>query len=232
MNFTGMQDRLRQELLRRIRRGTVSVSLLARQTGFCEAHVSNFLRARRQLSLEGVDRMLSAQRIDPMDLLRNADHGGRWEDELSHVPVVSAATAMFEPQIRAVATLSVLQAPAAMLESARPRTTQQRRPWARFVAVSISEGDAAAMSPVLQPNAVVLIDRHYTSLNAYRRNRENLYAVRDVARLAIRYLDFKSERLLLRPHSLSWPVQLVDLAPAESLLDVIVGRVVMILNEV
>lgn len=232
MNFTGMQDRLRQELLRRIRRGTLSVSLLARQTGFCEAHVSNFLRARRQLSLEGIDRFLSAQRIDPVDLLRTPEQSRRWEDELIHVPVVSAATAMFEPQIRAVATLSVLQAPAALLENARPLTTQQRKPWARFVAVSISEEDAAAMDPVLKPHAMVLVDRHYTSLTAHRRNRENLYAVRDVARLAIRYLDFKSERLLLRPHSLDSPVQLVDLAPSESLLNVIVGRVVMILNEV
>ena len=88
------------------------------------------------------------------------------------------------------------------------------------------------MDPVLQPHALVLIDRHYTSLSAYRRNRDNLYAVRDAARLAIRYLDFESQRLILRPHSRGYPVQLIDLAPAENLLDVIVGRVVMILNEV
>ena len=46
MNFTQMHERLRLELLRRIQRGTVSVSLLARQTGLGQSHLSNFLRSR------------------------------------------------------------------------------------------------------------------------------------------------------------------------------------------
>ncbi len=53
MNFTQMHERLRVELLRRIERGTLSVSLLARQTGFGKSHLSNFLHSRRKLSLEG-----------------------------------------------------------------------------------------------------------------------------------------------------------------------------------
>ena len=47
MNFTQMHERLRLELLRRIQRGTLSVSLLSRQTGFGQAHLSNFLNRKR-----------------------------------------------------------------------------------------------------------------------------------------------------------------------------------------
>jgi len=50
MNFTQMHERLRLELLRRIQRGTLSVSLLARQTGFGQAHLSNFYTAAPTLA--------------------------------------------------------------------------------------------------------------------------------------------------------------------------------------
>ena len=69
MNFTQMHERLRLELLRRIQRGTVSVSLLGRQSGFGQAHLSNFLHGRRQLSLDAMDRILAAQHLTVADLL-------------------------------------------------------------------------------------------------------------------------------------------------------------------
>jgi hypothetical protein len=69
MNFTQLQERVRLELLRRIERGTLSVSLLARQTGLGQSHVSNFLRARRGLSLGTLDKVLHAQRLQVADLL-------------------------------------------------------------------------------------------------------------------------------------------------------------------
>ncbi len=79
MNFTQMHERLRLELLRRIERGTSSVSLLARQTGFGKSHLSNFLHSRRQLSLQGLDRILTTQHMACGDLLQlgaNSDAGG------------------------------------------------------------------------------------------------------------------------------------------------------------
>src|ERR1019366_10591889 len=69
MNFTQMHERLRLELLRRIQRGTLSVSLLARQTGFGQSHLSNFLNTRRKLSLDAMDRILTAQHMAAADLL-------------------------------------------------------------------------------------------------------------------------------------------------------------------
>jgi hypothetical protein len=69
MNITQMHERLRLELLRRIQRGTLSVSLLSRQTGFGQSHLSNFLRSRRQLSLEAMDRIFAAQQLTIAALL-------------------------------------------------------------------------------------------------------------------------------------------------------------------
>src|SRR5579863_10212162 len=90
MNFLQMHERLRLELLRRIQRGTLSVSLLARQTGFGQSHISNFLRSRRQLSLEALDRVLIAQHMTAGDLLPLKITHGDWngEDENGRVHLV------------------------------------------------------------------------------------------------------------------------------------------------
>jgi len=110
MNFTQMQERLRVELLRRIQRGTLSISLLARQTGFGKSHLSNFLHARRQLSLAGIDRMLTAQYMAAEDLLQLGAHHVqlRQAEETSSIPLVSHTTALFEPYIRDSAVQKML----------------------------------------------------------------------------------------------------------------------------
>jgi hypothetical protein len=87
------------------------------------------------------------------------------------------------------------------------------------------------MNPVILPNAIVLLDRHYISLAPYRVNRPNLYAVRHNAHLRIRYLDFILNRIVLRPYNLAYPVDLIEPDPDESPGDLIAGRVVIILNE-
>lgn len=233
MNFTQMHERLRLELLRRIHRGTASVSLLARQTGFGQAHLSNFLRCRRQLSLEAMDRILTAQHLAIADLLPAAHQADFWPEKESGsaVPVVSHATALFEPTVRPSAIQSMLHLPAAALQTVHARTSKLRRAWQRFVAVRIAGADALPMEPVVLPEAIVLIDRHYNSLLAYRPHRANLYAVRHGAHLAVRYVDFSSSRLVLRPHNLAFPVELVDVGPGESPNELLTGRIVLILNE-
>jgi hypothetical protein len=68
MNFSQLHERLRLEVLRRIDRGALSGSLLARQTGFPQSHISNFLHRKRTLSIEGADRLLAAQMLSVADL--------------------------------------------------------------------------------------------------------------------------------------------------------------------
>ncbi|HEY3707717.1 MAG TPA: hypothetical protein VGL22_21835 [Terracidiphilus sp.] len=232
MNFSQMHERLRLEVLRRIQRGTVSVSLPARQTGFGQSHLSNFLNARRQLSLEGMDRILAAQQLTAADLLPSRA-SPVWGDEqdLLHVPVVSHATAMFEPQIRPGAVQRLVQVQAGLLAGCWARCSTSRRAWVRFLAIETGAGDGGAMDPVVLAGAVLVLDRHYNTLQQYRPARANLYAIRHDARLKIRYADFQTSRLLLRPYNRAAPVELIDPEPGEAPGDLIVGRVVQVMNE-
>ncbi|MGB0062887.1 MAG: helix-turn-helix domain-containing protein [Terracidiphilus sp.] len=229
-----MHERLRLELLRRIQRGTLSVSLLARQTGFGQPHLSNFLRSRRQLSLEAIDRILAAQRLTVADLLPALPQKAFWQEDKNAgtVPVVSHATALLEPVIRPSAIQLMLHLPSGALQSVRARTTTMRRAWQRFVAIRIASADALPMEPLVLPEALVLIDRHYNSLLPYRPNRPNLYAVRHGAHLTVRYAEFQASRLILRPLNIAFPIQLIAIDPEESPSDWLVGRVALILNEI
>lgn len=233
MNFTQIHERLRLEMLRRVQRGTLSVSLLARQTGLGQPHLSNFLRGRRRLSLEAMDRILAAQHLSAADLLpvmaratatTLTESGGM-------VPVVTHAAALFEPNIRPSAVQSMLFFPAGMLESIRTRASNARRAWQRFVAVRISGADAPSMEPLVLPEAIVLIDRHYNSLAPYRPDRPNLYAVRHDAHLKLRYVDLELNRLVLRPLNIAYPVELIDVDQWESPSDPLAGRVALVIND-
>lgn len=231
MNFSQMHDRLRMELLRRIERGSLSISLLSRQTGFGPSHLSNFLHSKRRLSLEAMDRILAAQQMSPDDLL--TAHGTRtWRDiDLSGiVPLVSHATAMHEPVVRASAVQQLLHFPEELMRHARSRCGSARKAWLRFVAIRAATADAATMRPLILPNALIALDRHYNSLTQYRPDLPNLYAIRHESQLVVRYADFQANRLVLRPHSRDAPVQLMALAGDESPGEFIVGRIVAVLN--
>lgn len=236
MNFTQMHERLRLEMLRRIQRGTLSVSLLARQTGFGQSHVSNFLRSQRHLSLEAMDRILTAQHMVADDLVP-APYRARGspfepvDEETGGVPVVSHNSALFEPHIQPSAVHSMLRPPPGVLKASRPRPSNARRAWERFVAVRIHAADALPMDPLVLPEALIVIDRHYNSLRPYRPNRPTLLAVQNGPRLTLRYADFLADRLILRPHNLASPVELIEIDPGSSPNELIVGRVVVIINE-
>jgi hypothetical protein len=233
MNITQMHERLRLELLRRVQRGTLSVSLLSRQTGFGQAHLSNFLHTRRQLSLEAMDRILKAQHLTGADLLPSPDRAGfDPEGELSdRVPIVSHATALFEPLVRPSAVQAMLHVPTNLLQSTRSRVTHAQQRWQRFVAVRISAADAMAMDPVVLPDAIVVIDRHYNSLMPYRTSRPNIYAMKLESRLVLRYVESIHRRLVLRPHNIACPVNLIEVDPDQRPSDLVTGRVVLIVNE-
>jgi hypothetical protein len=126
MNFSQMHDRLRVELLRRIQRGTLSVSLLSRQTGFGQSHVSNFLHSRGSLSLAALDRVLAAQNIAVEDLIplrtRNAAAADTCVPDL--VPLVSHTAALFEPVVRPSAAQMMLHLPPGTLRSFRAKNSR------------------------------------------------------------------------------------------------------------
>jgi hypothetical protein len=164
------------------------------------------------------------------DLLPTAQREHEWPEgkEGSAVPVISHAAALFEPVIRPSAIQSMLHLPASALQSVRARPSNSRRAWERFVAVRVPQADALPMEPLVLPEAIALIDRHYNSLVPYRPNRPNVYAVRQGSHLALRYVDFVSNRLVLRPHSIVFPVELVEVAPGESPNDLLAGRIALV----
>jgi hypothetical protein len=234
MTFAQMHERLRVELLRRIQRGTLSISLLSRQTGFGKSHLSNFLHSRRQLSLEALDRMLAAQHMAAEDLLQLGMRPSPLleKEDLTSVPVVSHSTALFEPYIRPGAIQMMLHLPPKALDSLKSRAVASRRSWQRFVAVRISSSAALPMEPLLFPDALAVIDRHYNSLIPYYANRPNLYAVRDGEHLSLRYVDFMATRLVLRPVSIAFPIDLIEIGPEASPGEYIAGRVAMTFNKI
>jgi hypothetical protein len=178
--------------------------------------------------------MLTAQHIAAEDLLRLNGHQHRLDqsEESDSVPVVSHMTALFEPYIRPNAIETMLKVPADALHLLKARPVASRRAWQRFVAVRIPQAVARPMEPLLLPDSLAVIDRHYNSLIPYRANRPNLYAVRDGAHLAMRYVDSSATRLVLRPLSIAFPVGLIEIEPQASPGEYIAGRVVLTLNEI
>jgi len=237
MNFSKLQERIRVELLRRIERGTLSVSLLSRQTGLGQPHISNFLHSRRGLSLKSLDLILEAQRLEVSDLLP-ARREPKEElkvaepvEAVIEIPLVAHAVAIFDPYIRASSTLALAPFRGETLKGLEARCSNARRQWDRFVAVRIGAEDAAAMNPELQREALVLLDRHYTSFRQWREDRQNLYGAKLGTSLVVRYAQFQGDRVVLRAHQAHIKAEVLEPGPGETANDLLVGRVVLIVNE-
>src|SRR5262245_36200523 len=103
MKFRTLQDNLRKALWQRIEEGDLTGLRLAEQTGFKQAHISNFLNRKRGLSLEGMDKVLSVQHLSVLDLLDPTEINKRAsivppsEDEFDAVVVADPEIAANEP---------------------------------------------------------------------------------------------------------------------------------------
>jgi hypothetical protein len=71
----------------------------------------------------------------------------------------------------------------------------------------------------------VLIDRHYTSLQPYRKNEPNMYAVKKNGGCTVKYVEISGNNLVLRPHNQGYPIEVVTIADGKTPADYIVGRV-------
>ncbi|MGD0445040.1 MAG: hypothetical protein ABSA39_13990 [Edaphobacter sp.] len=241
MNFQDLHELLRLELLRRIERGTLTGSRLAQQASFQQAHISNFLNRKRSLSLEGLDRVLASQNITidqlidqllPIDLAAAQSHAPvHASDPIEVVPVVSPSAAMDEARISPAAIIETIQVSASRLHDNRARPSTKHAHWQRFLAIRADTQQSAAMDPVVSPGAIAVLDRHYNSLAPYRAHQSTLYAVRCGAALLLRFVDFDEGRLILRPYSRDFPVQLLPLATHETPGDYIIGRVCLVFSE-
>ena len=236
MKFDTLHENLRLEILRRIDRGALSGSTLARATGFQQAHISNFLNRKRFLSLDGLDRVLEAQNLSILDLLPadavpQVSAPGHPVALSQTVAVVTHSAAAFTPRIQPAEVLENVEVPDTVLHLSRPAPVPGRASWQRFVAVRVDAQQSAAMDPLLRQHFIAVIDRHYNSLALYRSHSPTIYAVHTAEVLHLCFLEFEANRLILRPRNYKFPVRLLELAPNERPADRIVGRVCYVLSE-
>lgn len=230
MKFKALQENLRKALWERIADGELTGLRLANQTGFRQAHISNFLNRKRSHSLDGMDRVLSVQRLSVLDLLDPAEVNKRAtvtppsDDEFENVFVVEPDVAANQPLIMSMKVREIQKFKRGFLRKLRPDMHGKRADWERFVAIKIG-GDGMSMYPRLLPGATVLIDRHYNSLQPYRKNELNMYAVRMKDSCIVRYVELAGRNIVLRPHNQSHVVEVLTMSDGEGFTDYLVGRV-------
>jgi hypothetical protein len=230
MKFQQLQENLRQLLRERIASGRLSGLRLARETGFQQAHISNFLNQRRGLSLAAMDRILAVQKLSVVDLLDAAEINKRAsipppaEESFENVLLVDLETAAQEPVVTSRKVLDIYKFKRSFLRRLKPEMQTQRDGWTRFLLVRMgSEG--LSMAPRIFPNAIVLIDRHYNSLKPHRRGEPNMYAVRKGPSTVVAYVEVTGNHLVLRPHNQAFPVDVLLLDPGTWPAEYIVGRI-------
>lgn len=232
MKFKALQDNLRRVLRKRIEKRELTGLKLAHQTGFQQAHISNFLNRKRSLSLEGMDKVLSVQRISVLDLVDPAEVNKRatllpsGEGAFENVALVSSKVAAQRASVTSASVEEILKFKKSFLRRLRPSmASASRKQWQRFVLVKADAREGMSMYPRLLPGATLLLDRHYNSLRPYHRNEQNMYAVRRDGSLTIKYVEVSGKNLVLRPHNQAYPVEVLAIEEGRTFADYIVGRV-------
>jgi hypothetical protein len=231
MKFKTLQHNLRKTLWQRIEAGELTGLGLAAQTGFRQAHISNFLNRKRGLSLEGMDRVLTVQHLSVLDLLDPAEINRRAsilppaKDEFQDVLLVDGGVAATESRIMSMNVKDILKFKKVFLRSLRPEMETARERWERFVLIRIDAREGMSMYPRLLPGAIVLIDRHYNSLKPYRKGESNMYAVNKNGASTIKYVEVAGDQLVLRPHNQVYPVDVLGVEKGVKPADYLIGRV-------
>jgi len=230
MRLLDLQDRLRAHVRARIDRRELTGVSLSRQAGLRQAHLSNFLNARRGLSLESMDRLLRALHIGVLDLVDEDEIQRRVlpapaSAGLESVAVVSLDHAARLPRFTPAQLAGTVSFHKAFLRRLRPHDVCHRSDWLRFVSVKLDRNAVRSAFAGSASGATLLVDRHYTSLAPYHRRQPNLYAVRLHSRCAVGYVSLAGEHLVVRPRNPEQHVELAKINRARGYSDYIVGRV-------
>jgi len=231
MKFKVLQENLRKTLWERIEEGDLTGLRLAKETGFKQAHISNFLNKKRGLSLEGMDKVLSVQKISVLDLLDPKEVNKRASivppsgDEFENVLMVDGAVAATRALIMSMKVKDVLKFKKSFLRKLRPEMEGDRDGWERFVVIQVDGREGMSMYPRLLPGATVLIDRHYNSLKPYRKGESNMYAVARNGQTTVKYVEQAGNHLVLRPHNQAYPVEVMAMEEGKTAADYLVGRI-------
>ncbi len=229
MNILDLQDQLRVHIRGRIGRGELTGAALAHDAGFPQGHLSNFLNARRGLSLESMDRLLHTLGIEVLDLVDAKELQRRATP--SPVPSGQESVALVAPEHAGLPNFSpsqILEARSfkkSFLRRLRPYLGHGRLDWQRFIVLRLSTTGVQGVLPMQVAGAALLIDRHYISLQPYRRMRRNVYAVHYAGHCALRHVSLIDDQLVLQSRDPLGNVELLRIGHGRNLSDYIVGRV-------
>jgi SOS-response transcriptional repressor LexA len=231
MKFKALQDNLRRTLWGRIEEGDLTGLRLAEETGFKQAHISNFLNRKRGLSIEGMDKVLNVQHLSVLDLLDPQEINKRAsilppaDDEFENVLLVDGAVAASEPLIMSMNVKEMLKFKKSFLRKFRTAMEGEREGWERFVFIKADAREGMSMYPRTLPGATILIDRHYNSLKPYRKGDSNIYAVNKNGHCTVKYVELAGNHLVLRPHNQAYPVEVMPMEEGKKAHDYLIGRV-------
>jgi SOS-response transcriptional repressor LexA len=231
MKFRVLQDNLRRTIWERIGEGDLTGLRLAQQTGFKQAHISNFLNKKRGLSLEGMDKVLAVQHLSVLDLLDPTEVNKRASilppsgDEFENVLLADGTVAAIQPLITSMNVKEILKFKKSFLRKLKAETEGDRETWERFVLIKVDGREGMSMYPRLLPGATLLLDRHYNSLKPYRKGEFNMYAVIKDGSCTVKYVEVAGNHLILRPHNQAYPIEVVTMEEGKTAADYLVGRV-------
>jgi SOS-response transcriptional repressor LexA len=231
MKFSHLKENLRRVLVRKIKDGEITGLKLATLTGFQQAHISNFLNKKRSLSLEGLDKVLSVEKMSVLDLLDPNEINKRAsivppsEGDFDNVLLVESSVAATSDLITNEQVKDILKFKKAFLKRLRADSSKATQARHRFVLIKVDAHEGMSMFPRTLPGATVLIDRHYTSLKPYRGSEHNMYAVAVEGKCTIKYVEFDGTHLVLRPHNSSYPINVIQVEEGKNPADYIVGRI-------
>ena len=231
MKFRALQENLRKALWERIDEGELTGLRLAKDTGFKQAHISNFLNRKRGLSVEGMDKVLNVQRLSVLDLLDPGEINKRAsivppsQDDFENVLLVDGVVAARQPVIISMKVKDIVKLKKSFLRKLRSEMEGDREHWERFVIIRADGREGMSMYPRLLPGATVLIDRHYNSLKPYRKGESNMYAVNKNGACTVKYVEVAGNHVVLRPHNTAYAVEVLPMEPGEKVHDYLIGRV-------
>ena len=229
MSFLILQDQLRDHIRSRIRRRELTGSGLARAAGFPQGHLSNFLNFRRGLSLESMDRLLATLGIGVIDLI-GADEIQRRavpyesDENAEQVPLVARENATLA-RFTSEQVLETHGFSKSFLRRLKPSNHHHRSDWRRFVLIKLDTRGARDIFSGDIVAATLLVDRHYTSLEPYRRMQPNLYTVNFGGSCLAGYLDLVDESLVLSTRDPHRPLQGVRIAAGRGYAQYVIGRI-------
>jgi len=229
MTIQNLQENLRAHIRSRIQRGELTGVALAQQAGVRQSHLSNFLNARRGLSLESIDRLLAGLRLEvldlvPVDAMERRVRLPREADRLP-VAVVSGRQGVGLARFTLEQVRETVKFPKAFLRRLRKRDACRRGDWVRFVVVALDAASARSLWPASAGGARILVDRCYTSLRPYRPPRPNLYAVWLRSGCMVGQLTVAGGHLIVRPRNPDLPVESLPMGLAHGFSDYVIGRV-------